>query len=86
MAQWVKNLTTMQETEEMQVQFLGQKDPLEKAMQPTTVFLRGEFHGQGSLVGYHPLGQKELDMTKWLTHTHTHTNNSLITKINVVQW
>ena len=56
MAQWVKNLTIMQETEEIQVQFLGQKDPLERAMQPTTVFLLEEFHGQGSLVGYHPLG------------------------------
>ena len=32
MAQWVKNLPTMQETQEMQVQFLGLEDPLEEEM------------------------------------------------------
>ena len=32
MAQRVKNLPAMQETEETQVQFLGQEDPLEKKM------------------------------------------------------
>ena len=32
MAQWVKNLRAMQETQEMQVQSLGLEDPLEKGM------------------------------------------------------
>ena len=32
MAQWVKNLSAMQETQEMQVQSLGREDPLEKDM------------------------------------------------------
>ena len=32
MAQWVKNLPSKQETQEMQVRFLGQEDPLEKEM------------------------------------------------------
>ena len=32
MIQRVKNLPAMQETQEMQVQFLGQEDPLEKGM------------------------------------------------------
>ena len=32
MAQVVKNLPTMQETQEMQVQSLGQEDPLEAQM------------------------------------------------------
>ena len=32
MAQWVKNLPAVQETQEMQVQSLGQEDPLEKNM------------------------------------------------------
>ena len=32
MAQWVKNLPSKQETQEMQIRFLGQKDPLEKEM------------------------------------------------------
>ena len=43
------------------VRSLGQED------QPTPVFLPGESHGQGSLVGYSPWGRKELDMTKRLT-------------------
>ena len=33
-------------------------------MQPTPVFLPGEFHGQRSLVGYSPWGCKELDTTE----------------------
>ena len=32
MAQWVKNPPIMQETQEKQVQSLGQEDPLEKKM------------------------------------------------------
>ena len=47
----VKNLPAVQET---LVQFLGQKDPLEKRMQPIPVFLPGEFHKQRSLAGYSP--------------------------------
>ena len=54
----------MQET---WVQSLGQEDLLEKGMQPTPVFLPGEFHGQRSLVGYRPWGHKESDMTERLT-------------------
>ena len=42
-AQVVKNLPAVLET---WVQSLGQEDPLEKEMAPTTVFLPGEFHGQ----------------------------------------
>ena len=52
----VRNLPAMQET---WVLSLGQEDPLEKAWQPTPVFLLGESHGQRSLVGYSPWGQKE---------------------------
>ena len=32
MAQWIKNLPAMQETEETQIQSLGQEDPMEEAM------------------------------------------------------
>ena len=39
-SQMVKNLPAMQET---QAQSLGRKDPLEKEMAPTPVFLPGEF-------------------------------------------
>ena len=64
MAQTVKNLPAVQET---QVQSLGQEDELEKGMVPTPVFLSGESHGQRSLVGYSPWGHKELDTTEQLT-------------------
>ena len=36
---------------------------------PTPVFLPGESHGQGSLVGYSPRGRKESDMTERLHYT-----------------
>ena len=48
----------------MQVRSLGQEDPLEEGMQPTTVFLPGESQGQRSLEGYSPQGHKELDTTE----------------------
>ena len=47
-----------------QVQSLGWKDPLNRKWQPTPVLLPGESHGQRSLVGYSPEGQKELDTTE----------------------
>ena len=43
------------------------EDPLEEGMQPTPVFLPGEFHGQRSLVGYSPWGHKKSDTTERLT-------------------
>ena len=46
----------------------GSGRSLEEDMQPTSVFLPGESHGQRSLVGYSPWGCKELDMTE---HTRT---------------
>ena len=49
-----QNLPAMQEMQEMWVQALGRKDPLEKEMQATPVFLPGESHGQKSLAGYSP--------------------------------
>ena len=44
----------------MQVQSLGQEDPLEKEMQLTPVFLPGKSHGQRSPVGYSPWGCKRV--------------------------
>ena len=35
-------------------------------VQPTPVFLPGEFHGQRSLAGCSPWGPKESDLTEWL--------------------
>ena len=64
MAQMVKNLPAMQET---QVWSLGQEDHLEKGIATTPTFLPGEFHGQRSLVGYSPWGWKESDATNPFT-------------------
>ena len=38
----------------MQVQSLGQEDPLEKEMATHSIFLPRKSHGQRSLVGYSP--------------------------------
>jgi len=56
----------MQVTQETQVQFLGQEDPLEEEMATHSSILAGKFHGQRSLGVIHG-GHKELDMTE---HTH----------------
>ena len=61
----VKNLLAMQE---MRVRFLGWEDPLKKGMQPTPVFLPGEFHGLRSLAS--PWGYKESDVTELVTQQH----------------
>ena len=60
MAQTVKNLPAVQET---QIQSLDQEDALEKEWLLTPVFLPGEFHGQRSLGCYSSWGQKEVGMT-----------------------
>ena len=60
--------------QEMWVQSLGQEDPLEKEMQPASVFLPVKPHGQRSLVGYCPKGHKESDTNK---HAGTATKINL---------
>ena len=62
-AQTVKNLPEIQET---QVPSLIRKISWKRERLPTSVFLPGEFHVQRSLVGYHPCGHKELDLTEQL--------------------
>ena len=64
-AQWVKNLPAMQETQEVWVQFLGllEKIPWRKKWQPTPVFFPGESCGQRILAGYSPGSRKEADRT-----------------------
>ena len=54
----------MQETQEIQVQFLGKEDPWSRKWQPTLVFLPGKFHGQRSLMGYSPWSHIELNMNE----------------------
>ena len=60
-AQTVKRLSAMQET---WVHSPGWEDPWRRKWQPTPVFLPGKSHGPRSLVGYHPWGGKESDMTE----------------------
>ena len=43
---------------ETQVRSLGQEDPLEKEMATHSSILAGESHGQRSLAGYSPFGQR----------------------------
>ena len=50
----------MQEMQETQVQSLGWEDPL---LQPTSIVLPGESHGQRSLAGCGPWGHKKSDKT-----------------------
>ena len=71
----VKNLPVMQE---MQVQSLGQEDPLEEGMATIPVFLPGESHGQRRMAGYSPWGCKESDSSE-STHTHTHIHTDTLT-------
>ena len=54
--------------------------PWRKTWQPTPVFLPGEFHEQGSLVGYSPWGPKESDVIERLrTAQHrAHEDGTLI--------
>ena len=63
-AQTVKNLPAMKETED---QSPGWEDPLWRGMATTPITLPGEFHGQRSLVGYSPSGLKESDMSERVT-------------------
>ena len=53
----------MQET---WIRSLGWEDPLEKETATTSVFLPEKSLGQRSLVGYSPMGLKDLDTTKQL--------------------
>ena len=71
MAQLVKNLPTMQETQV--------EDPLEEGMATHSSIPVLRVHGQRSLVGYSPWCRKQSDMTEQLTHTHIciHTADSL---------
>ena len=70
-AQMVKNLPTMQET---QVCFWVGKIPWRRAWQPTPVFLPGESHEQRSLVGYSPWGHKKSNTTEQQSPSFSHVS------------
>ena len=69
-AQMVKNLPTIQET---QVGSLGQEDPLEKKMVTHSSILAWRIPWTKESGGHCPWGHKESDMTELLTHIQTHT-------------
>jgi len=50
--------------QEMRVQSLGWKDPLEGTWQPTPVFSPGDPHGERRVVGHGPWGRTESDTTE----------------------
>ena len=62
----LKNLLAVWETWDRS---LGGKIPWRREWHPTPVFLPGESHGQGILVGYSPWSHKELDTAEKLTLT-----------------
>ena len=69
-AQMVKNLPTMQET---QVQPLGWEDPLEKGMATHSSSLAWRIAWIEEPGGLQSIGCEESEMTKWLSaYTHTH--------------
>ena len=60
-AQQIKDLPALQET------WVVGKIPWRCEWQPTPVVLLGEFHGQRSLPGYSPWGNKESDTAEQLS-------------------
>ena len=63
MALVVKNLL-MQETKEMQIQSLGQEDPLEEGMAALSSIVAWRIPRTEEPGGYSSWGHKELDMTE----------------------
>ena len=81
MAHRVKNPPAVQETQKIQIQFLGQEDPLEEAMATHSSILTWKIQWTEDPGGCSPWGHKESDKTEGLrvrararTHTHTHTH------------
>ena len=69
MAQTVKNLPAMQET---QLQSLGKEEPLEKGMVTHSSIPAWRIPWTKEPDRLQSMGRKESDTTEQLTHTHTH--------------
>ena len=52
------------------------RSPGGQLWQPTLLFFSGESRGQRSLMGYSPLGRKELDMTEATEHAHMYKEST----------
>ena len=81
MAQWVKNLPAVQETEETRVQAKVRKVLRRRKWQPTPEILPKKSHRQRSLAGYSSKGLKELDTTE--TDTHTQDMEMLLYRVSL---
>ena len=73
----VKNLPTVQEMQETQIQSLGRENPLEEGMATQSYILTWRIpyspaYTQWGLAGYTPWGCIELDITEVTEHTCTH--------------
>ena len=68
MSQQIKNLPTVRETEETQVQTLGGEDPLKEERAIHSCILVWEVPCMRSLVGYSPWSCKESDTTGHVAH------------------
>ena len=64
MAQQVKNLLAVQETQETWVQSLGWEDPLEEAMATHSSVLAWKIPWTEETIGLQSKGHKESDMTE----------------------
>ena len=71
MAQCLKNLSAMQETQEMQVQSLGQEDSLEEGMTTHSSIPTWRIPWTEETGGLQFIGSKELDTTEVTLHAHT---------------
>ena len=69
MAQWVKNLSAMQETREAWVQSLSQEDPLEKETTTHSSILAWEIPWMEEPGGLQSMKSQESDMTERLNWT-----------------
>ena len=71
----VENLPFMQE---MWGHSLSWEDPLEERGQPTPVFLPGKPHGQRSLAGYSPQGQRVAEASE-----HAQSVNNFVSQLSM---
>ena len=77
---WSRIYLPMQEMQETQVWSLVWENPLEKEMQPSSIFLPGKSHGKRSLEGYSPQGRKKV------RYNWAHTLSTFLIINKTVNW
>ena len=79
MAQWVKNMPAMQETQEMKVRSQGWEDPLEEEMAIHSNILPWKIPWTEEPGWLQSLGSQESDTTEQLTHILSSVAQSCLT-------